>query len=95
MPQEFRYLTCCVQAKGEDITAMVEQARPITLRVFAKHCDWRPLARTLGYQLGRGRGLQLRQDWHVRYYRSVYQGAPCYFLKHSAIEYIFTRQDKP
>jgi len=34
-------------------------------------------------------GLTLRRDYHVRYYKSRYGDSPCYFIVHSAIEYIF------
>jgi hypothetical protein len=91
MPQQFHYLTCCVHSTAELIDAMTGRAQPITLRTFARHCNWRPWARMMGYQVGSGRDLQLRNDRHVRYYRSTFDGQPCYYAQHSAIEYIFVR----
>jgi hypothetical protein len=71
---------------------MVDQSRDITYRTFQKHAkgltDW---AREMGYvrdpQHG---GLSLKNDWHVSYHKSEYDGRPCYYLVHSAIEYIWT-----
>lgn len=37
------------------------------------------------------RGLTMKGDWHISYHRSVYQGQPCLFYAHSAIEYVFVR----
>lgn len=86
-----RYLTDCVSANGDDITAMVDQAREVSYRtarakigeyglsiVFGQY-DWRH----------RPRDLTLKHDWHVRYYRSRYRGKPVYYVVHSAIEHVF------
>lgn len=89
---KYRYETCCVNAIGDDITAMVDVAREITLRTFRKHCDTREWEEHMGYsRRGRG-GLPLSRDWHVSYHKSKYQGRPCYYARHSAIEHIFTRE---
>ena len=37
------------------------------------------------------RPLTLKKDWHVGYSKSTYQGKPCYFITHSAIEYVFVK----
>ena len=37
------------------------------------------------------RGLHLSRDWGVSFYRSRYRGNRCYYMQHSAIEYIFIR----
>lgn len=41
-------------------------------------------------EVGR-QGLTLKKDWHVSYHKSTYQGRPCYFMCHSAIEYVFVK----
>lgn len=92
-PQQkpFTYLTCCVNSTGPLINAMTERAQEITYRTMRQHCDLAPWAASMGYdpntRLG---GLSLANDWHVSYHKSTYNGAPCYYLRHSAIEYIFT-----
>jgi hypothetical protein len=86
--REYQYTTCCVNAQGEDITAMVDVERKVTLATIRRHCagfaDW---CEQMGYERG---GLTIGHDWAVSYYRSIYRGEPCYFVRHSAIEYIWT-----
>lgn len=43
------------------------------------------------HEVARNRPLTLKKDWHVSYHRSVFQGKPCYFMVHSAIEYVFVK----
>lgn len=96
MTKKYSYLTCCVhETDGDAINAMKEVAVDINYQTFIKRCNWRPWAQTLGYQLGKGPDLRLETDWHVRYYRSVYLGTPCYYAVHSGIEHIFTVQEQP
>jgi len=87
----FRYFTNCIQSTAEAINAMVDQAREITFSTFARRCDYRGVAQHLGYAVGADTGLHLKDDALARYYKSVYRGRPCYYLQHSAIEYIFIR----
>ena len=35
--------------------------------------------------------LRLKDDYAVRYYKSHWMGKPCYFMDHSAIQYIFVK----
>jgi hypothetical protein len=81
----FQYLTSCVSATAAEIHAMVDQARSVAYSTFTTKCDYRALAVTLGYT----NQFKLRDDWHVSYFRSTFRGKPCYYLRHSAIEYIF------
>lgn len=88
------YETCCVNSTGPLIRAMVEAAREISYATARKAIggavldDW---AKGMSYDTGRERGgLRLKNDWHVSYHRSEYDGRPCVYVRHSAIEYIFT-----
>lgn len=91
MGKAFSFETSCVNADGDDITAMCEAAREVSYQtlvrrvgrpkvagIFADY-DWRR----------RPRELTLRRDWHVSYHRSRYRGRACYYVRHSAIEYVF------
>ena len=86
-------LTTCVMLTQRDVPqlwAMMDIAREIQFQAFAKRCDWQPLAKAMEYDIGRGeRGLHLRDDYAVRFYRSKWNKRPCYVMQHSAIEYIF------
>ena len=79
-------VTCCVNAKANDIQAMVDQAKEVPFTVLARHCEIEDFEREMGY----GPWLRMENDYAVSYYKSTYQGRPCYFVDHSAIEYVFT-----
>lgn len=92
--KRYVYATCCVESDGPSITEMVDIARDVTGETFRRRTHWRPWAARMGYQIGpQQRGLHLREDWHVSYYRSRYRGESCYYARHSAIEYIFLPPD--
>jgi len=88
-----RFVTSCVNSTGELINAMQESGRPITRRTFRRHVNAEELAeleRGLGYDTGAERGgLRMSRDWHVVYYKGIYDGKPCVYFDHSLIEYIF------
>ncbi|MFK1046554.1 hypothetical protein ACIUWC_16075 [Pseudomonas aeruginosa] len=94
--QAFEYYTQCIdlhdgesaRSKGQAISDLVEAARKITFKSLAKHVTG---LEELEQQLGYGRGLRLRDDYHVTYWKGVYRGEPVYFLIHSAIEHVFIR----
>jgi len=82
----------CVQLPARAITSMVDNAREISLSTFRRHVDAnerRDIEAGLGYAVGHQRGLHLKDDGHVSYGKSVYQGKPCVFMAHSAIEWVF------
>ena len=93
--QKFQLVTTCVQvpmSQVNDLHDMMDRARPVTVRTFKRHTDWQPVARQLGYAVGRhANGLRIERDYHLGFYRSTWQGKPCYYLDHSRIEHIFVR----
>jgi hypothetical protein len=89
----FQYLTCCVNSDAKSIGDMVDAAIDITYRTMMKHCpgliDW---AVSVGYVRHPSQGLTLKGDWAVSYHRSKYRGRRCYYVRWSAIEYIFVEK---
>jgi len=87
------YHTNCVHSTGEKINAMQATGKEISRRTFLAEVDRVSLAeveRALGYDTGNERGgLRMANDWHVSYYRGIYDGRPCVYFDHSRIEYIF------
>lgn len=92
----WRFVTTCVNASGDDITAMNDAAKEITYdrmrRIVGQ--PFVDLQKQLNYDVpgtrGRDRiGLTMRGDWAVSYHRSTYQGKPCLFFRWSHIEHIF------
>lgn len=87
MAEKFTYETCCVYSDADSINDMVDSARDITLGTFKRRCEVSEFFSDMGY----GKDLRIEKDWYVKFYKSKYQGKPCYFMVHSAIEYIFTK----
>ena len=96
MDKPYQFLTDCVHSTAEAICAMTDQAHPITYETLLRHVPIAHVRRIppfTNYTRDRRSGLTLKADWAVRYYRSAYQGERCYYIDHSGIEYIFTRQE--
>jgi hypothetical protein len=89
----YKYLECCINSTAKDIHAMIDAASDVTITTVRRNCDIADFEKQLGYDTGAERGgLRLKDDWHVGYYKSIYKGQPCYYIKHSAIEYIFVKE---
>jgi hypothetical protein len=88
---KYTYVTCCVDCPDVPaLSNMIDIAMGITYATAAKYIDMQKTNRMLGYT-GCGK-LTLKTDYHVSFYRSKYQGKRCYFIKHSCIEYIYTKR---
>ena len=95
--RKFIYITNCTVANGNDILEMIETAKQITFRTFLKnvvHLNFQRLAQKLGYESTSSKGLTIKDDYHVTYWKSKFKGAPCYYFIHSAIEYVFVEPKK-
>jgi len=87
------YLTCCIHSTYEKITSMTDRARRITYRTARKLIgsesfdEW---SKAAGYVTGIERGgLRIKDDYAVTYFKSIYDGQSCVYIRHSAIEHIF------
>ncbi len=90
---ECRFITDCVNANGDDINEMVDAELEISLRTFLEHVNIDDLYSVLPYERDPRKGMTLRQDWAICFYRSKYRGDRCYFVKWSAIEFVFQEVD--
>lgn len=94
MTNTFQFWTDCAGLEREDLDnhrAMIDNAREVSYRTFRRAVEgldeW---AEGVGYEPPHTkRGLPLSRDWHVAYYRSVWEGQPCYYLVWSAFECIW------
>ncbi len=90
----WHFTTTCVTSTAELINALIESERQITYRSFRRalggaELDW--WAAGMSYDTGSQRGgLRLKDDWHVSYYRGEFDGRPALFIRHSAIEHVWT-----
>jgi hypothetical protein len=85
------YTRCCDGiATAEQLRQMYDDGREISFRTFAAQVDLTPMHGDLGYASGRhAKGLRLKDDFLVRYFKSKFCGQPCYYMVHSAIDHVF------
>lgn len=77
----------------DEFMDMLGKGRDISFETFARHCDWKPIARDMGYATGPGEpGLRLDKDYAVSFQTSRLAGERVYYMVHSAIEYVFKQQ---
>lgn len=77
---------------------MINSERMITRKTFLKHVDRRSrqeVESSLGYAPHCDDSiLTMASDFHVSYHKSKLHGKTVYFFKHSAIEYVFSRESE-
>jgi hypothetical protein len=93
---KYKYLTNCVEADGDEISVMYDIAEDLTYDEFLEKVPWSYLGTIKPFDFYEAPnknegGLKLKDDWHVSYHASLFQGKPCIFIQHSCIEYIFVR----
>ncbi len=86
----YNYKTNCVNSTAQLIGHMIEAAQEVSYRTFIRYVNWREVSQMLGYSTDSRHGLTLKHDYAVTYHKSTYDGAPCYFVVWSAIEYVWT-----
>ena len=89
---KYVYETNCVNSTERAIREMIDSNIDITRKTFLQHVDRDSLVdveMSLGYCQHPKQGMTMAGDWHISYHRSKYRGKPCYYFRHSAIEYIF------
>ena len=94
--KDYRYLCCCTDLTQpldiEGLGQMVQEAKDVSYWEMLSHCegmsDW---ARQHGYVRDCRQGLTLQRDWHVSHHKSTILGEPCYYLRWSAIEFIWVK----
>lgn len=70
------------------------RCRQIGLPAFAAHLPiehWRVVQEGLLYETGPRKGLHIKDDFHVTYYKASFLGFDCVVMRHSAIEFFFLR----
>lgn len=93
---KFELVARCVDipmSQVQDLHDMTDRAREVSFATFARHTNWQPVARGFGCAVGHEKGLHLKDDYHVGFYRSLWRGKPCYYIDHSRIEHIFVQPD--
>lgn len=93
--QKFRLSVRCIDVHAvADLDDLYDHDRKISFKTFCRHVDWKEVASRMGYIVTPGvrAGIRLSRDPCVRFYRSVWQGKPCYHMDHSAVDFVFLQQ---
>ena len=86
---EYRW-NCTNPPNVDHLMSMVDDALEISRQTFILHVKQSKLNELFpDYCKRKDQGLTMRDDWHISYHRSMYNKQRCYFLVHSAIEYVF------
>jgi hypothetical protein len=90
------FIGTCIDSDGESIREMINSSEEIT-RLKLKKCigefEYSHVCEGLGYAKTKRDGLTMKNDWHVRYFKGIYQGKPVVFLRWSGIEYIWRTEE--
>lgn len=90
MRNKFTYFTNCIASNAEFINQLIDKEKEITLATLKKNCDInQDVLDMLGYT--QDCRLKIDKDWHVRYFKGKADGERYYFIRHSAIEYVFKK----
>lgn len=69
---------------------MVDLRKEISFATFARHVNWKPLAKEMGYATEtHERGPRLKTDRAVAFFVSKLDDEDVYYLEQSRIEYVF------
>jgi hypothetical protein len=85
-----RYQYCCVEPKSlNELTHIIDNEREITYQTLKKYVGKEELD-LLESSLGYDKYLKLKDDYAVSFHKSKKEnGQPVYYVRHSAIEYVF------
>lgn len=93
--RSFTYWKSCAQVTPSEVASldrMTQIGTQVTYRTFRRHVVGHSLdlwALSHRYLKDPRHGLTLKRDWHVAYFRSAWEGVPCYYLVWSAYEMIW------
>jgi hypothetical protein len=92
-----QYFCSCIEWPNlkvqRGLIPMLEQAKEIRRSSFKANIytpSLKTLEARLGYFKHHTQGLSMATDPHVKYFTSLLNGQRVYFLRHSAIEHVFT-----
>ena len=89
---EFRYYNNCINwsnSELESLDNLIDNEKEISYQELIKFVSEEVLDET--FPMYRDCPLTLEKDWSVRFFKSKLNGEECYMVRHSAIEYVFTK----
>lgn len=92
----YAYVGNCISSHTAPYLAdMMDQATPVSYQTIMRAVGRAQLAECFPDfdWSSRPRALTMARDPYVSYYRSTFNGKPCYYVRESGIEYIFADMD--
>jgi hypothetical protein len=86
------YVINCVNSTAEDIDYMIDHASQITFEEFITQVnneEFREMEREMGYPAN-DYLKEMKDDYAVSFWHSIFRGIDAYYFEHSRIEYVFT-----
>lgn len=88
------YFMSCRESTAAVINAMSTAAVKISHETFARYCDWFDAPDLQHYEKDKRRGLTLKDDFMVSFYKSTYCGVRCYYVSYSAIDLVWVPREE-
>ena len=94
--RDYKFFTDCTQCNDVDeLHNMTEQAKEITYRTLIKHVNYKHITKVLPvYETHYKKGLMIKDDYSVSFYKSQWKGETVYYIVNSGIEFIFKKNYK-
>ena len=96
---EWAYYKCCVDFQQRDVDQledMMDAGHEVTYDFLVTNVGKyvvQDVFPDYNWTNDPNEGLMMKNDWHVRYFQSTFLKTPCFYIVHSAIEYIFLPRD--
>jgi len=92
--QYYYALNCTDLEEGMPIQEMINKEEKVSWEEFNEHVSNAEIRNIFGNiydydDKDSGTGLKFQDDYTISFYKSFFEGTPCYYLDHSGIEYIF------
>jgi len=83
----------CVSLSGDFITEMKDNSETIFYEDFVEYVSEKEIRAIFpDYDWHGEGGLEFRDDYAIGFYQSKYNGVPCVYFSHSAIEYVWIKR---
>jgi len=86
--QYYYYKSCVDFDEGMELQEMINRSKEITWKEFNEHVSDDQIRNAIG-DIYDKTNFKIQDDYAVSFHKSFLSGISCYYLDHSAIEYIF------
>jgi hypothetical protein len=98
---EYKFLGTCIHLPAIHVTRMVEHAKDVKYNTLEKYVTKEQLSHYFpDYYWGKSKKndigqkkILLKDDYAVSFHKSQYFDIPCYYVRWSAIEYVFIKTE--